>query len=121
MGFIEVIKPICGKNGCNNINENFMEKIIKQLIGEDCFNKAKNAICKDRYNEWISLEKKIEELKKSFKSMSQLESQFLIDCDLFEFDCEEDIKFLIEQFNSKFPDIKLEIGKFYFLIKLYII
>ena len=53
--------------------------------------------------------------------MSQLESQFLIDCDLFEFDCEEDIKFLIEQFNSKFPDIKLEVGKFYFLIKLYII
>ena len=41
--------------------------------------------------------------------MSQLESQFLIDCDLFEFYYEEDIKFLIEQFNSKFPDIKLKL------------
>ena len=42
------------------------KKIIKQLIGEDCFNKAKNAICKDRYNEWISLEKKNRRIEKKF-------------------------------------------------------
>lgn len=49
-----------GSNGCNNINELFMENCIKTLFGEECFNEAKSYICKNKYYEWKNLEKKIE-------------------------------------------------------------
>lgn len=35
----------------------------------------------------------------------------MIDCDLFQFYCEEDIKDLIEKFNSKNPSIKLKLER----------
>jgi molecular chaperone DnaK (HSP70) len=49
--FIEEYPPIGGNYGCNIINENFMERIIKELFGEECFNEAKINICKNRYND----------------------------------------------------------------------
>ena len=41
-----------------------MEGIIKDFFGEECFNEAKNNICKNRYNDWIKFENKIEKFKK---------------------------------------------------------
>ena len=48
-----------------------MERIIKDLFGEECFNEAKINICKNIYNNWIEFENKIEEFKKKFTRKEQ--------------------------------------------------
>ena len=89
--FIEEYPPIGGNYGCNKINEYFMERIIKDLFGEECFNGAKIDICKNRYNEWIEFENKIEEFKKKFTREELISQNYIIDCDIFEHYCNEDI------------------------------
>ena len=102
--FIEEYPPIGGNYGCNKINEYFMERIIKELFGEKCFNEAKINICRNRYNDWFEFENKIEEFKKKFTRKDLIGKNFSIDCDIFEPYCKKDnkdLKDLIERFNKK--------------------
>jgi len=109
--FKEEFPPIGGNYGCNKINEYFMERIIKDLFGEECFNEAKNNICKNRYNEWIEFENKIEEFKKRFTREEQISQNHSIDCDIFEHYCKEDIKYLLIRFNEKHKNYELKIDR----------
>ena len=109
--FIEEYPPIGGNNGCNKINEYFMERIIKDLFGEKCFNEAKINICKNRYNDWIEFENKIEEFKKKFTKKEFIICKRSIDCDIFQEYCKEDIKELIMKFNEKHKDYELIFDK----------
>ena len=77
--FNEIYRPLGGDNGCNKINEDFMNKVIKELFGNQCFNETKKIICENEYNSWIELENKIEEYKKKFINPAQLKEQFQID------------------------------------------
>jgi len=111
--FKELYPPLGGDNGCNKINEFFMEKVIKELFGKDCFNNTKKKVCETMYNKWIELEKKIEEFKKSYIKKDQLNSYFIIDCEIFYnyYSEEKKINQLIKDFNSKKPDWKLNIDE----------
>ena len=64
MKFEELYPPVGGEFGCNKINEYFMDRVIKQLIGETCFNKIKENICKNEYMKWYIFEEPIESFKK---------------------------------------------------------
>jgi len=109
--FNEEYPPIGGNYGCNKINEYFMERIIKDLFGEECFNGAKINICKNRYNEWIEFENKIEEFKKKFTREELISQNYIIDSDIFEHYCNEDIKDLIMKFNKKHKNYELKIHR----------
>ena len=109
--FIEEYPPIGGNYGCNKINEYFMERIIKDLFGEECFNEAKINICKNIYNNWIEFENKIEEFKKRFTRKEQIAQYYSIDCDIFEHYCMEDIKDLLMTFNKKHKKYELKIDR----------
>ena len=110
--FEENFPPIGGCDGCNKINEYFMERIIKELFGEKCFNEAKINICKNRYNEWIKFEKKIEEFKKKFISQEeQINGKQSINCYIFQEYYKKDINVLIENFNKKHKNYELKIDK----------
>ena len=109
--FNEEYPPIGGNYGCNKINEYFMERIIKELFGEECFNETKNNICKNRYNEWIEFENKIEEFKKRFIREELISQNYIIDCDIFEHYCNEDIKDLIMKFNDKHRNYELKLHR----------
>ena len=88
-----------------------MERIIKDLFGEECFNEAKNNICKNKYNDWIEFENKIEEYKKNFTRKELINQNHSIDCDIFEHYCHEDIKDLIMIFNRKHQNYELKIDR----------
>ena len=109
--FNEEYPPIGGNYGCNKINEYFMGRIIKELFGEECFNETKNNICKNRYNEWIEFENKIEEFKKRFIREELISQNYIIDCDIFEHYCNEDIKDLIMKFNDKHRNYELKLHR----------
>ena len=51
--FIEEYPPLGGNFGYDSINKFFIDRIIKDLFGEKCFNEAKNVIWKNSYNDWI--------------------------------------------------------------------
>ena len=109
--FKEEYPPIGGNNGCNNINEYFMERIIKDLFGEKCFNEAKIDIYKNKYNDWIDFENKIQEFKKKFIRKVLINEKQSTDCDIFQDYCNEDIKDLIMKFNEKHKNYVLEINR----------
>ena len=113
--FQELYPPIGGDCGCNKINENFIDKVIKELFGEKCFNETKKYVCKTKYNNWFEFESKIEEFKKTYTEKEQMENQFSINCEIFEKYCEEDLKKLIKDFNSKHKEkswnLEIEDGK----------
>ena len=109
--FIEEYPPIGGNYGCNKINEYFMERIIKDLFGEKCFNEAKIDIYKNKYNDWIDFENKIQEFKKKFIRKVLINEKQSIDCDIFQDYCNEDIKDLIMKFNEKHKNYVLEINR----------
>ena len=88
-----------------------MERIIKKLFRE-CFNIAKESVCYKKYYQWIELEQRIEEFKKSFNNKNLLNRDFIIDCYLFQDTCNRNnirLDELIELFNSENPDLKLKI------------
>ena len=64
--FEELSPPVGGGYGCNKINEYFMDRVIKELFGEEYFNKRKENICKNKYNNWFKFEEEIESFKKKF-------------------------------------------------------
>ena len=106
--FEELYPPIGGDDGCNIINENFMDRVIKKLFGEKCFNDVKEDICKNNYFDWVEFENKIEEFKKSYTSLNKLDLYFQIDCEIFKNYCNQDLEELIEIFISNHPNWKLK-------------
>ena len=106
--FEELYKPVGGDCGCNKINEQFIERVIIELFGKDCYDKAKEKICRENYNDWFEFEGKIEDFKKKFINYDQLNDFYRIDCEIFKDFCKEELNTLIEKFNSKKPDWKLK-------------
>ena len=113
--FEELHKPVGGEYGCNKINEYFIDRVIKQLFGEECYNKTKENICvtKNKYNDWFEFEEKIELFKKKFRKRDQLDNSFKIDCDIFNNENinKEEFKKLIDKFNSSYPEWELKYEK----------
>ena len=60
-----------------------MNRVIKELFGEERFNKTKEKICKTSYKDWFDFEEAIESFKKKFINLEQLEEYYTIDCDIF--------------------------------------
>ena len=110
--FEEVYRPLGGHDGCNLINEYFMDRVIKELFGEQCFNETKNNKNMKNYNNWIELENKIEEKKKKFYKFEQVNEYFQIDCFIFKTNCKKkNLNDLVENFNSKNKNWKLKIDE----------
>ena len=63
--FEELHKPVGGEYGCNKINEYFIDRVIKQLFGEKCYNESKDSICQNNYEDWSAFENSIELFKKT--------------------------------------------------------
>ena len=110
--FEELHKPVGGEYGCNKINEYFIDRVIKQLFGEKCYNESKDSICQNNYEDWSAFENSIELFKKNFIKEEQLGQYYKIDCDVFSvyFNLEE-LEKLVNNFNSKYPSWKLIIVK----------
>ena len=108
--FEELYHPEGGNCGCNKINEWFIDKVIKVLFGEECFNETKKNVCQNRYSKWFEFENKIENFKKTFTSYDQLNNYFDINCRIFENQCKEELIKLIDNFNKK-NNWKLNIDK----------
>ena len=106
--FEELHKPVGGDCGCNKINEQFIDRVIIELFGKDCFDKTKENICREHYNDWFEFEGKIEDFKKKFIDYKQLNDFYKVDCEIFKEFCKEELNALIEKFNSKNPDWKLK-------------
>ena len=106
--FEELYKPVGGDCGCNKINEQFIERVIIELFGKDCYDKTKEKTCRENYNDWFEFEGKIEDFKKKFISYNQLNDFYRIDCEIFNGFCKEELNTLIEKFNSKNPEWKLK-------------
>ena len=83
--FKELYPPVGNFLGSNKINEYFMDRVIKPLIGEENLKKIKTDLYNNpsNYNDWIKFEKSIEEFKISFQNMDQIEKSCEIDCELF--------------------------------------
>ena len=109
--FEELYPPIGGDDGCNKINENFMNRVIKELFGEKCFNEVKEKICKNNYCNWVEFENKIEEFKKNYIKLEQLNQSFKIDCDIFDLGNDQNLEQLINNFNLNHPSWKLKIER----------
>ena len=107
--FEELYKPVGGDCGCNKINEQFIERVIIELFGKDCFEETKENICKDHYSDWSEFERRIEEFKKNYTKYEQQKNFFKIDCEIFKTFCKKELKELIDNFNSSHPSWKLKI------------
>ena len=107
--FEELNRPDGGDCGCNKINEQFIERVIIELFGKDCFEETKENICKSHYSDWFEFEKKIEEFKKNYIKYEQQKNFFKIDCDIFKKFCKKELKELIDNFNSSHTSWKLKI------------
>lgn len=109
--FEELYPPVGEDLGSNKINEYFIDRVIKPLIGEDNLNLIKKGLYGTQdYECWIKFEKAIEEFKKGFNNLGQLESSYEIDCMFFQV-IEIDIIEKIENFNNK-NKWKLTSGRF---------
>ena len=108
--FEELYRPVGGEFGCNKINEYFMDRVIKQLFEEECFQKTKENICKTKYIKWYKFENAIESFKKTFNDYKQIGKFHSINCIIFKNENlnEEKLKKLIDKYNSKFPNWKLK-------------
>ena len=109
--FEELYQPVGGDCGCNKINEQFIDRVIKKLFGKECFDETKQNICKKSYNKWFEFEGKIEDFKKKFIKYEQLKKTYTIDCVIFKKNCKEELNELIEKFNSNNPSWKLSMDE----------
>ena len=110
--FEELYPPIGGDCGCNQININFMERVIKKLFGKECFEETEKNVSENNYYDWFEFENRIEEFKKNYKKIDQKDKKFRIDCEIFKNYCKEDLEKLINNFNSnnKSWELKIETG-----------
>jgi len=98
--FKELYPPVGGDYGSNKINEYFMDRVIKPLIGEENINKIKNELLKTgKYSYWIEFENDIETKKKRFNYITQSRDYFEINCQFFKI-LKIDIQKKIEKFND---------------------
>ena len=111
--FKELYPPVGDDLGSNKINEYFMDRVIKPLIGEENINKIKNELLKKgKYSYWIEFENDIETKKKRFNNIFQIKKYFEINCQFFKI-LTIDIKKKIEKFNQSHKcEWKLESGDF---------
>ncbi len=109
--FEELYPPVGDDLGSNNINEYFIDRIIKPLFGEENLNKLKNELLyeSEEYIDWVNFENSIEKFKITFSSLSQLDKDFEIDCELFKL-LKLDVQQQIEKFNKN-NKWKLKPGK----------
>ena len=98
--FEELYPPVGDDLGSNKINEYFIDRVIKPLIGEDNLNQIQKSLygTKD-YECWVRFEKSIEEFKKNFNDLDQLHLDYLIDCSFFQV-IEMNISEKIHNFNN---------------------
>ena len=111
-----------GEYGCNKINEYFKDRVIKELFGEIIYNKTKDNIIKNKYNDWLYFERNIELFQRNFVKIEQLGQYFIIDCDIFidEINNEEELEKLIDKFNLRYPSWKLDLDRrFWKILFLY--
>ena len=109
--FEELYPPVGNNLGSNKINEYFIDRVIKPLIGEDNLNQIKKALYGTQdYESWARFEKAIEEFKKNFKANEQLNLDYEIDCSFFQV-IEMNISEKIQNFNNN-NKWKLTSGRF---------
>ena len=100
VNFEELYQPVGGSLGANNINEYFINRIIKPLFGEENFNKIKKKLYEsEEYTYLVNFENSIEQFKISFNNLNQLNKLYEIDCELFKL-LNLDVKTKIENFNQ---------------------
>ena len=98
--FRELYPPVGNFLGSNKINEYFIDRVIKPLIGEENLNKIKNNLYEpENYEDWIKFEKSIEEFKINFQKIEQIKDFYEIDCELFGV-LDIDISEKIDNFNK---------------------
>ena len=98
--FEELYQPVGGDLGASKINEYFIDRVIKPLIGEENFNEVKNkAYESEYYTSFIEFENSIEKFKKNLSNENQLNNKFEIDCEIFKL-VELNITEKIENFNK---------------------
>ena len=109
--FEELYPPVGNNLGSNKINEYFIDRIIKPLIGEDNLNRIKKALYGTQdYESWARFEKAIEEFKKNFRAKEQINLDYEIDCSFFQV-IEVNISEKIQNFNNN-NKWKLTSGRF---------
>ena len=98
--FEELYPPVGDDLGSNKINEYFIDRVIKPLIGEDNLNQIQKSLYGTQdYECWVRFEKSIEEFKKNFNDLDQLHLDYLIDCSFFQV-IEMNISEKIHNFNN---------------------
>ena len=98
--FRELYPPVGNFLGSNKINEYFIDRVIKPLIGEENLNIIKNDLYKPQnYEEWIKFEESIEKFKIKFQTIKQIKDFEEIDCELFG-ELDIDISEKIDNFNK---------------------
>ena len=111
----EVYPPSGGNYGSTYINQNFMEKVIKKIFGNEVINNLENKINNPTKNEiiyedYIEFLNDIEEFKKDISINVENDSK-RINCSLFEEFIGNDISNLIEEYNKNCP-LGWEINKY---------
>ena len=113
--FDELYPPTGGSYGIQNINDNFIERVIKKLFGEQNVNKLLENI-KDDYLEWVKFENEVELFKKSynFTFIDNNIKYYCINCEIFQncFDGKINIEDLVNNFNQNRPEnLKIRIKR----------
>ena len=113
--FDELHPPTGGSYGIQNINDNFIERVIKKLFGEQNVNKLLENI-KDDYLEWVKFENEVELFKKSynFTFIDNNIKYYCINCEIFQncFDGKINIEDLVNNFNQNRPEnLKIRIKR----------
>jgi len=103
--FEELYPPTGGNFGSQQINDNFIERVIKKLFGEECFKKLFDDL-QNVYVEWMKFEKEVELFKKTY-NFTLIENNvkyYSINCDIFKDYYDGDIKDLVNNFNNNCPE-----------------
>ena len=100
----ELYPPIGGNHGSTYINKNFWERVITKLFGIDAIEKLKKIVNDPKQNEniyedYCELLNDIDDFKKDISNDSKNNSR-RINCTLFEKLIDNDISFLIDQYNE---------------------
>ena len=113
----ELYPPSGGNNGANYINKIFMEKVLKEIFGQNAINELlkiikNNSLNYDEigYDDFMNLLDQIEEFKIEIDMNSNNNSK-RINCCIFENFVNDDISNLITKFNNNCPE-KWKIKKY---------
>ena len=93
---IEEYPPLGGDYGGNMINQEFINRLIVEIFGEDNINDLKNDVSSE---DWSKFENDIESEKKKFSSFEPKDIK--LDCRLFEDDSGKTLQDYIDDYNKK--------------------